>query len=345
MTRTRLLEDPEAKVAVYVITCKGRDNYSAMTRVSVASLRATNPGIKIAIICDEGSATAMRACDDPLLDEVDALSEFEAPEANAVYINRYLKSKLRNLVEGQYLFLDSDMLIRGDLRPLFAYTTDIAGAPNRSKADPTQQYLQGEKDIITTMGWTVRNDLYLNGGLMLANDTPRARAFADAWHSYWLRSVSKTRSYRDQPALNAAIHDTGVGLGAVPREYNTQFSREPSLVPEARIWHYYASLKRTPITEFELMTDAIASGGELERRQFEKVIGASHPWRRAFWGDDLVAKIVIRKNRFDTYDALWFEGRRFTSVRLRLRDQAKALAKKVLSPFGLYPIRKKSPAV
>ena len=39
-----------------------------------------------------------------------------------------MKTRLREIIEGPFLFLDSDTLIRGDLSPIFFLDTDIAGA-------------------------------------------------------------------------------------------------------------------------------------------------------------------------------------------------------------------------
>ena len=56
---------------LYVVTCNSRDMFSTMTRISIASLRLTNPRFKITIILDEISDEVLRKSSDPLLMEVD----------------------------------------------------------------------------------------------------------------------------------------------------------------------------------------------------------------------------------------------------------------------------------
>lgn len=89
---------------IYVVSSAGRDFYSAMTRVSVASLRLTNPRVRIDLVCDPVSEPAMRAVGDPLLDEVVVC---DAPPGGAAFRNRFVKTRLRAAVDGPFLFLDS----------------------------------------------------------------------------------------------------------------------------------------------------------------------------------------------------------------------------------------------
>jgi hypothetical protein len=63
----------KARKVVYAVTSSGCDFYSAMTRVSAASIRITNPNIGIVLACDDHSVAAMRHSRDPLLDKVDEL--------------------------------------------------------------------------------------------------------------------------------------------------------------------------------------------------------------------------------------------------------------------------------
>lgn len=53
----------------YVVAGGGR--YSAMARISAASIRLTNPSITVFLVCDVISAAVMKRKRDPLFDEVD----------------------------------------------------------------------------------------------------------------------------------------------------------------------------------------------------------------------------------------------------------------------------------
>jgi hypothetical protein len=176
---------------VYVVTSTGRDIYSAMTRVSVSSLRLSNPNLGMTLVLDKPSSEALKAQADPLLDEVDQVLAFNTPEGPAIYRNRFIKTSLRERIEGPYLFLDSDMLIRGHLSDVFSIDADVACAPNHSKDRVEEQMCDEDRTALARMGWQTRPDVYVNGGLMLFNGTPGARRFAAAWHDGWLASYAR----------------------------------------------------------------------------------------------------------------------------------------------------------
>lgn len=306
--------------AVYVLTSEGCDIYSAMTRLSAASLRITNPGSTIIVTCDAYSFAAMKGCRDPLLDEADNCLVFETPTGDAVFRNRFIKTNLRNLIDGPYLFLDSDTLIRGDLSSLLQLSADIALAANHSKARVQDQIWQEDQAEITAMGWQSRSDVYVNGGLMACNNTPSAYRFATDWHRRWLASHARLKRNRDQPALNAAILATGVELEILPHRFNAQIKVSPETAANAVIWHFYSANGTAPITAFELLAVEVMNGRNFGHFEIETMIGQRHPWRRASWMDDVAAEFISRKRHLDRNDYSWFEGRRLKSVAGRAHD-------------------------
>ena len=104
--------------------------FSTMTRISIASLRLTNPRFKITIILDEISEKVLRESSDPLLMEVDEVMTITTPDGNSVFRNRHIKTRLGTLTSGPFLFLDSDTIIRGDISAIFNFNGDVAGVPN-----------------------------------------------------------------------------------------------------------------------------------------------------------------------------------------------------------------------
>jgi|SRR6266487_4678867 len=309
---------------VYVVTSEGRDIYSVMTRVSAASLRITNRPYKVIVVCDPNSAAEMQRKRDPLLGEVNELVTFETAAGDAGFRNRFLKTNLRNLIDGPYLFLDSDTLIRGDLSELFSSTADIACAANHSKHRVELQIWEEDKAALNAMGWQIRDDVYVNGGLMLCNDTPGARRLAADWHRRWLACYQRIDRYRDQPALNAAICATDTNLEILPPRFNAQIKTAPETAADAVVWHFYTSMNARPITTFEVLLERVLNGGEFALAEIESMIRRPHPWRRTSWIDDYAAKIVSRKQYLDVSDYSWFHGHRLSSVVSKVRKFARA---------------------
>jgi Glycosyl transferase family 8 len=309
--------NPMTNNAVYVVISEGRDLYSAMTRISVASLRVTNPAFKVLMACDAATVAAMTHRRDPLLDEVDQWMTCEVGDGSSDYRNRYIKTNLRNLINGRFLFLDSDTLIRGKLDEVFALDSDIACARNNSKELVEQQIIPQDVTVLRRMEWQTRKDAYFNSGVFFCNDTPGARRFVEDWRRKWSESNIRMGNYRDQPAFNAAIFDTNVRLAILPHRFNAQVKYEVGVAEGAAIWHFYASM-RLPITAFEILAKELSKGIEFKSSDIESIILRNHPWRRVSWVDDLAVRRVLKKGGFDSEDHLWFQGHRASSLVRRI---------------------------
>ena len=316
---TSIGSNSKTRKAIYAVTSGGCDFYSTMTRVSASAIRISNPDVAIIVACDGQSAAAMRHNRDPLLDEVDELIVCGTPAGDNGFRNRFVKTQLRRLIDGPFLFLDSDTFVRDDISEIFSLDADIACAPNHSKDSIRQQIWSGDSASLSVMGWHHRQDVYVNGGVIFYNSTPGAALFADNWHQKWLRCYAIAKNHRDQAALNAAIFDTAPRLEILPHRFNAQFKFAPSTVSNAVLLHFYASLTDDEtITEFERLVGKLLKGAVLRRSHIESILRHNHPWRRDSWIDDLAARRVIKKGFFDQEDHLWFQGHRLTSLARRI---------------------------
>jgi hypothetical protein len=231
---------PAFKV-VYCLTSSGGDLYEAMTRVSLATVRLTNPTARIEIACDQQTHQALHATGSQLLREADAVHGFPTPDGPPTFRNRFVKTQLRLLLSGPFLFLDSDTVVRKPLTPLLNLQADIAAAPNHSADTLAEQIWSEDQANLDTMGWQVREP-YVNGGVIWYSDTPAAHRFAEAWHRNWLANVERTGRYRDQPALNQALSaDDEIQCHTLPHCWNAQIGMRSDLAEDALIWHIYSS--------------------------------------------------------------------------------------------------------
>ena len=291
--------------AVFAITSQGHDFYSAMTRVAVASLRVSNPGLRIVLTCDRDSDHAMRKTSEPLLDEVDEWLAIDTPDGGAGFRNRYFKTQLRSIINGPFLFLDSDIFVREDLSEIFALDCDIAGARNHSRETFSEQIWDQDRETLASMGWEIGDRVYLNGGVLFYNNTEGAMKFAKKWHELWSQSASGRAYYRDQPALNAAINFVRPKLNVLPDRYNAQISAEIKVAADAAIWHFYSSLDQVAITGFDVLVKKVHQGAQIDYGMIKKMVRRNHPWR----GDNLIdywaAKGVTKHGFLDRWEGAW----------------------------------------
>lgn len=289
---------------IFALTAQGGSFFSAMTRIAVASIRLSNPHLAISVYCDAETDRALRSARDPLCHEVDDWQPQTTPPGSASFRNRFVKTRLRSTLDGPFLFLDSDVLVRDDLSALFTLDTDLAGARNHSLADYSEQIWTSDAATLQALGWIVRPDVYINGGVLLYQDTEGARRFAEDWHQRWLHCFEAHHNHRDQPALNAALQATRPRLQVLPDRFNAQFKCNPGALQNAVLWHYYASvIDGRPETLFELLIQDLMCGKPLDLGRVEQMIHAAHPWRAQTAFGDWAFKQILARNRFSGWEA------------------------------------------
>lgn len=294
---------------VFALTSPGLDFYSAMTRVAIASLRITNPCAKVVVAVDHKTNKAVNALGDPIIAEVDEWVMIETPDGADTFRNRYVKISLREVLTGPFLFLDSDILVRGPLAEIFALDVDLAGARNHSRINVDEQIWSEDAKAIEALGWSTRPDVYINGGVIFYGDTDGARRFAAEWMRRWLDSSDKTGRYRDQPALNSALRAVVPRLFVLEDRYNAQFITTPAAIKDAALWHYYSSRNAKPHTTFELLVRDLVSGKSLNQKKLHAAIKSPHPWRSQIIFDAWAADRVIQQNAFCGLPADWLMRR------------------------------------
>jgi len=263
---------------VYAVTSVGKDTYSVMTRISVASARLSCPGTRVMLACDEVSAREMEKTRDLLLYDVDEVMVVPTPEGNATYRNRHIKTRLRTLLEGEFLFMDSDTIVRGDLSALNSIEGDIAAAPNHSADSLEAQIWDEDRDHLTQMGWSVANT-YFNGGLIFYRDTAAARALACEWHHRWAEGFRKTGRANDQPAFNASIAAMEIRVETLPHRYNAQFTMNQSSASEALVWHYYSTDTSLRNTTIGALIKSVMKNEVIPNKKLVRVIRSRKPWK------------------------------------------------------------------
>jgi hypothetical protein len=301
---------------VFAITSQGNDFYSAMTRLAVASIRLSNPGFLITVACDSISDNAMRLVSDLLINEVDIWQVINTPIGDSTFRNRFVKTILRNIIEGPFLFLDSDILVRGNLSPIFKIDADIAGARNHSKELFKDQIWVKDQEILDIMDWQVSDKFYINGGVMFYNDSPKAYQFAESWHKKWLEVRNSTNSYRDQPALNASLKEINPKFQILEDKYNAQIKINAAVAWDAVIWHYYSSVNLRIDTSFDDLAVKLSNQNVLQLNKVRSMVKRKYPWRRDYFIDFLIAKKIKRQGNLSGFDQTWLQGNRAKAINL-----------------------------
>lgn len=303
---------------VFAVTFGESLVFEVMTAISARSVRLSNPNAEIIVVRDEQSASELSCRESMLTEEVDTIVEVATPPGNPSFRNRHVKTRLRELITGPFMFLDSDTLVRGRLDEIFDTTDDIGAARNHSRETVSEQVWEGDRRVLDEMGWRSLDDTYFNGGVLFYNDTPEAYDFGRTWHRLWCES-SRNGNFRDQPSLNAALRQSNCRVRILEDRFNAQVRVNPGVASGAVVWHFYSSADDKELTEFDRYCTSIHNGQPLEDNAVLALMRHPHPWRHEHWLDDWHVRRMMRRGRIDDQDLLWLRGFRTASVKDRLR--------------------------
>lgn len=227
---------------LFVLTSSPKDFFCEQTLVAIASLRVHNPGAFVTVLTDDKTAATLTGNRAALKDAVDELKVLELDEKLTPMLrSRYLKTVMRNVVDGDFLYMDSDIAIvddlsipeewKGGIYAVLDFHTNLSKAINRKKV------LNNAK----MMGFSpILNDEIFNGGVMYAPDTPEARKFFEKWHELWLYCVSKNFPY-DMASLAETNYTFGYITKKMPGEWNCQLAYGKEFLPKGKVLHFFGS--------------------------------------------------------------------------------------------------------
>ena len=157
----------------YVLTGGAGSVYADMTAVSALSLLAQHPGTPIALLADEATARGIAASGGPLARHA-RLQVVPIPDAgDPVSASRSIKTRLREVMQGDLLFLDADTLVVRPIDPALAGSRSVRVAHDRyrPRGGPALQLSGWVEDLLVGAGWP-RPRAYYNSGVMWLPDTP-----------------------------------------------------------------------------------------------------------------------------------------------------------------------------
>ena len=227
---------------VYVLVCSREDCYYEQLLLSLQSLRWHQPDCRVEVVTDSDSYRYVLSRQDPLLEGV-SLKPVGIPEAErgGTYKSRWLKTRLRSLTDGDFLYLDTDTLIARPLDGIDRFDADIAAVINRNGQPELPE--KEDRYFLERAGYSGLKDApYFNAGVLLVRDTQPARAFFDDWHRLWLGLVGAGKPLFDQAPFYKANLEAGLPVRELPGEWNVQIRSDSSIhfFKEAIVLHTYA---------------------------------------------------------------------------------------------------------
>ncbi len=278
---------------VYVIVGVSKSEYLNMLRISLASARRYMPAIEIEIVTDEETGKALSVGDIPQKYNARIVAVPIEGEYTTVERSRVLKTNLRELVSGDFLYLDTDTIICED------FSDYVPQGSVNLVADAhcllAEQEEQGEPIRRAARQRGLNLDAcerYYNGGVVIAKDDAVAHEFFRKWHETWKRT-KQPKMHHDQYSLNAVNMEMNA-ICELDGTWNCQLTanyRAFSYLRGVKILHY---LSLQPEGIYRLNRDELMTS-ELTDSQIEELIDRpeQHFLRFYFYAEDSVDNRIM----------------------------------------------------
>lgn len=233
---------------VYVVVASKDSIYLEQAYVSVWSLKHYNPYAHVTFVMDDRTKEYWDAC---LYDELKSLvddiivKKFENSTSNH-YRSRWLKTSLRALVKGDYLFIDTDTVICQPLNEIDEIEADLAMVEDLHFPNVGMHPFKDEiiKTFKTHYGAMLNNNsIYYNSGVIYAKDSFIAYKLYDEWHKVWISSKKKNGVLFDQPPLLKVAIDHPDLIHTMNPNFNVQISASIQYLYTGKILHFFNTNK------------------------------------------------------------------------------------------------------
>jgi len=226
---------------IYVLTTNGNNYLEEQAYLSQYSLKYFNFDVKIYTLTDQDTFEYLNRKQDCLLKKTSELIKVDCPlEFTMKQRSRYLKLKMREAVSGDFVYIDSDTIICGDLSELFKTDASVAQVNDLHIPYTQNSFLQNNtlpKIKKADLSFTPEN--YFNGGVIFAKDDEKAHTFFQQALRTWEKYETKDFCV-DQVAFNYANHQMGYFIKELDGIYNCQVTENGlKYLAQAKIIHYF----------------------------------------------------------------------------------------------------------
>lgn len=226
---------------IYTLVSSEIDYYLEQALLSAYSAKLHNPSAVIELYVDEETYVILERKSIYIKNYFNKINKIETPTGfNNMQKSRYLKTNLRNLAQGDFLFIDCDTIICGNLEGIEQIDAEIAMVSDQNGPLPLQDQTIIKRCKTAGLG-NQEEQPYFNSGVIYAKDTPRVHQFYETWYKNWLLSSQNGVNF-DQPALCCTNKEYGYFIQELNGIWNCQFKMEGyPYLKEAKIMHYYAN--------------------------------------------------------------------------------------------------------
>lgn len=233
---------------VYALASGESDYYAEQALMSMHSLRMHNPDGHIVLAADRETVdTFGTGGRSHIKDYVDELVVIDTPQGfTPLQRSRYVKTLIREYVEGDFLYLDCDTVVMGRLDGPENSDADVAGVAFRHVRDWGGELPDRLVRFYKKTGIQERLEFpfFCNGGVILCKDNEAGHLLFELWHKLWLECSTKYGYDFDQCNLWRANALAGGIMRELDGIYNCQILYPGGMSPyidDCRVFHYFSN--------------------------------------------------------------------------------------------------------
>ena len=228
---------------VYVLTCAPEAHFIEQAVLATYSARYHNPSAYIVLIVDNKTDSLISDGRDEVLKYISEkiVIPFEE-EKTMVYRSRWIKTSVRELVDGDFLFVDCDTVTTRSLEEVDSFGCLVGAVPDSHlKVEEFGDALrEASRAKVAPLGIDLdKEEYYFSSGVIYVKDNPETHRLYDMWHTIWEQGVQNGVNI-DQPSLAKANIDTGRLIGRIDDRYNCVIYTQPDFAKDASILHFTA---------------------------------------------------------------------------------------------------------
>lgn len=229
---------------VYVLTCTAEATYIEQALMSIFSARYWNKQAQIILLVDNLTDKLLIGKRAEILNYISQkiVVPFDDNSLSAMYRSRWIKTSVRQLIDGDFLFIDSDTIIQYPLESIDNFDCEIGAVlESHLKVFEYCESLYNHAYNVTKLVNVDINEekVYYSSGVMYVKDSSATHQLYELWHKYWSESFDNGLPI-DQPALAKANRDCGHLVRQINDTYNCILFTQPPFYPNAHILHIAA---------------------------------------------------------------------------------------------------------
>lgn len=224
---------------VYTLISSEKDYFLEELWVSLYSLRLFHPEVKVKVLVDEPTKKYIMRFP-KLCGMITEIVVVPVPEQyNAKQRSREIKTTVRNVIDGNYLFIDTDTVICKNLDGIDKLACNIAAVPD-GHLPLSEMMFPPTESIKNIFNVDISDsECWFNSGVMYVADNEATREFYRSWNEKWTFSCFQKGNSQDQPALSVTDKEFDGLISKLDDIYNVQVAMSLKYFADAAIVHWW----------------------------------------------------------------------------------------------------------